>query len=104
MIPGRSLYTPISSTRQIRRIVQMCFDAAIGQMVARKACQNRRKVYAKQRCIGYGILEYRRMLNIDPREHVRDDAGHSSSLITDKYIDITRAERHQTARKKMLKI
>ena len=25
-----------------------------------------------------------------PREHVRDDAGHSSDLITDKYIDTER--------------
>ena len=23
-----------------------------------------------------------------PREHVRDDAGHSSGAITDKYIDV----------------
>lgn len=27
-------------------------------------------------------------VKIRPREHVRDDAGHSSSAITDKYIDI----------------
>jgi len=38
-----------------------------------------------------------------PREHVRDDAGHSSSLITDKYIDINRQERHYSARKKPIK-
>src|SRR5260364_397025 len=29
-----------------------------------------------------------------PREHVRDDAGHSSSAITDKYIDIELRARH----------
>jgi len=37
-----------------------------------------------------------------PREHVRDDAGHSSSAITDKYIDIERRERAQSARNKKL--
>ena len=35
-----------------------------------------------------------------PREHVRDDAGHSSSAITDKYIDIELRERHRTAKNK----
>lgn len=39
-------------------------------------------------------------VKIRPREHVRDDAGHSSSAITDKYIDIELRERHQSARKK----
>ncbi len=38
-----------------------------------------------------------------PREHVRDDAGHSSGAITDKYIDIERRERHASAKKKLLK-
>jgi len=35
-----------------------------------------------------------------PREHVRDDAGHSSSAITDKYIDIELRERHRSAKNK----
>lgn len=38
-----------------------------------------------------------------PREHVRDDAGHSSGAITDRYIDIERKERHDSARNKSLK-
>ena len=37
-----------------------------------------------------------------PREHVRDDAGHSSSAITDKYIDIELKERHASAKSKAL--
>ena len=36
-----------------------------------------------------------------PREHVRDDAGHSSSAITDKYIELR--ERRSSARKKEIK-
>ena len=35
-----------------------------------------------------------------PREHVRDDAGHSSSAITDRYIDIELHERARSAKKK----
>lgn len=41
-------------------------------------------------------------VKIRPREHVRDDAGHSSSIITDKYIDIDLRDRHASARKKMI--
>jgi hypothetical protein len=38
-----------------------------------------------------------------PREHVRDDAGHGSSAITDRYIDVEKSERHATARSKLIK-
>ena len=38
-----------------------------------------------------------------PREHVRDDAGHGSSAITDRYIDVERAERHATAKQKIIR-
>ena len=38
-----------------------------------------------------------------PREHVRDDAGHSSSAITDRYIDIELRQRHSTAKNKRIK-
>jgi hypothetical protein len=33
-----------------------------------------------------------------PREHVRDDAGHSSGAITDKYIDVELKARAQSAK------
>lgn len=42
-------------------------------------------------------------VKIRPREHVRDDAGHSSSSITDKYIDIDLRERHASANNKRIK-
>ena len=42
-------------------------------------------------------------VKIRPREHVRDDAGHSSSAITDQYIDIEMRERHASAKKKLIK-
>jgi hypothetical protein len=37
-----------------------------------------------------------------PREHVRDDAGHGSSAITDRYIDVQLGERHASAKKKII--
>ena len=37
-----------------------------------------------------------------PREHVRDDAGHQSINITDKYIDIDVKARHASAQSKTL--
>jgi hypothetical protein len=39
-------------------------------------------------------------VKIRPREHVRDDAEHSSSAITDRHVDIELKERHKSARKK----
>jgi hypothetical protein len=39
---------------------------------------------------------------IRPREHVRDDAGHSSSAITDKYIDVEKRKRHKSAKGKKM--
>lgn len=38
-----------------------------------------------------------------PSEHVRDDAGHNSSHIADKYIDIELRERHASAKNKAIK-
>ena len=39
-----------------------------------------------------------------PREHVRDDAGHSSSAITDQYIDVELRERYLSAKNKRIKV
>ena len=37
-----------------------------------------------------------------PREHVRDDAGHGSGAITDRYIDVELKARHRTAKHKQI--
>jgi hypothetical protein len=37
-----------------------------------------------------------------PREHVRDDAGHGSGAITDRYIDVELKARHRTAKNKLI--
>ncbi len=89
---------PITSTRQIRSIVQTCFDEAIAKMEAdglpEEAEQLKSATVHWLRHTGISEdVKYR------PREHVRDDAGHGSSAITDRYIDVELRERHASKRK-----
>jgi site-specific recombinase XerD len=89
----------ISSTRQIRAIVQGCFDKAVVRLR-----ENGFNDEAKQlESVTAHWLRHTGIsedVKIRPREHVRDDAGHSSSAITDKYIDIELRARHASARNK----
>jgi len=92
----------IKSTRQIRNIVQTCFDAAVERMEEENFQEESQSLQA-------ATVHWLRHTGISddvkhrPREHVRDDAGHGSSAITDKYIDIELKERHRSARKKTIK-
>lgn len=92
---------PICSTRQIRSIVQVCFDSAYERMV--KDGLTEEAIELKTATVHWlrhtGISED---VKHRPREHVRDDAGHSSSAITDKYIDVEMRARHASAKKKKL--
>ncbi len=91
----------ITSTRQIRGIVQLCFDAAEEKL--------RKDGFAEEADrLSAATVHWLRHTGISedvkhrPREHVRDDAGHGSSAITDRYIDVERAERHASARHKKI--
>ncbi len=92
----------IGSTRQIRGIVQKCFDAAAEKMRSNGFVEDAER-------LGAATVHWLRHTGISedvkhrPREHVRDDAGHGSSAITDRYIDVERAERHASARQKLIK-
>lgn len=92
----------ITSTRQIRGIVQKCFDFAEEKLRAENLAEEADRLAA-------ATVHWLRHTGISedvkfrPREHVRDDAGHGSSAITDRYIDVERAERHASARKKLIK-
>lgn len=92
---------PITSTRHIRSIVQECFDTAYARMQADGLKEDAEEL--KTATVHWlrhtGISED---VKHRPREHVRDDAGHASSAITDKYIDIGRRERHASARHKKI--
>lgn len=91
----------ISSTRQIRFIVQDSFDRAIDRLRAQGEPEEADALQAAtvHWLRHTGISEDVKMR---PREHVRDDAGHGSSAITDRYIDVERQERHNSARGKKI--
>jgi len=92
----------IASTRQIRAIIQNCFDRAITRM--QESGFNLEAEQLQSVTVHWlrhtGISDD---VKIRPREHVRDDAGHSSSAITDKYIDIELRARHASAKNKKIK-
>ena len=91
----------VTSTRQIRRIVQECFDRAIARMRSEGFEEEADR-------LAEATVHWLRHTGISedvkhrPREHVRDDAGHGSSAITDRYIDVERTERHASARHKRI--
>lgn len=92
----------ISSTRQIRSIVQNCFDHTVQRLRDEGFPQDAEQLQS----VTVHWLRHTGIsddVKIRPREHVRDDAGHSSSAITDKYIDIELRARHASARLKPVK-
>jgi len=99
-IKGRG---PVTSTTYIRKIVQYCFDKSI-QVLHKEGLTEEAESLLE------ATVHWLRHTGISddvkrrPREHVRDDAGHSSSAITDKYIDIELRERHRSAKNKPLLI
>lgn len=90
---------PITSTTYVRSIVQDCFDKAIIQL-------KQDGFEEEAGSLVEATVHWLRHTGISddvkhrPREHVRDDAGHSSSAITDKYIDIELRDRHRSAKDK----
>ena len=91
----------IKSINYIRTIVQYCFDQAMEQLAKdgfseEAEALNEATVHWLRHT---GISDD---VKIRPREHVRDDAGHSSGAISDRYIDIERRERYRSAKKKVI--
>lgn len=90
---------PLKSIRVIRQLIQTCFDAAVEQL----RLQNE---YEEAEMLRSATVHWLRHTGISddvkhrPREHVRDDAGHSSSAITDRYVNVELKERANTARYK----
>ncbi|WP_396586546.1 tyrosine-type recombinase/integrase [Bermanella sp. R86510] len=86
----------VTSTRQIRNLVQICFDKAYDNLVAKG--QELDAAELKAATVHWlrhtGISED---VKFRPREHVKEDAGHSSMATTDKYIDSELRERHASA-------
>lgn len=91
----------ISNTSSVRKIVQNCFDLSIEKMkqegFSEEAGELQSATVHWLRHTGISEDVKRR-----PREHVRDDAGHTSMQTTDKYIDSDSRERHRSAKGKLL--
>jgi site-specific recombinase XerD len=90
---------PIKSTRQIRHIVQECFDQAYERMRADGLEED--ALDLKESTVHWlrhtGISEDVRSR---PQQHVRDDAGHGSMVTTSRYIESDERERHASGRDK----
>ncbi|WP_092402840.1 site-specific integrase [Candidatus Ichthyocystis sparus] len=92
---------PTTSTRRIRQIVQLCFDGAV--LVLKKNGHHQ-----ESQMLESATVHWLRHTGISddinkrcrPIAHVRDDAGHSSSAITDQYNDIEIMERYNSAKNK----
>lgn len=102
LIPNaKNINKPITSTRPISVLVQECFDSAADNLKSKG--DHHESDLLRTATVHWlrhtGISED---VKIRPREHVRDDAGHSSGAITDRYIDIELQERAKSARKKII--
>lgn len=101
LIPSDRGNAPITSTNQIRNIVQYCFDQASSNL-------EKKGLIEEAMGLQTATVHWLRHTGISddvkhrPREHVRDDAGHNSGATTDKYIDVELQERHRSAKKKSL--
>ncbi|GGI85802.1 integrase [Legionella impletisoli] len=102
LIPKLRGSGPMSDTAPLRRLVQQCFDLAADEL--RKINEHEEADNLAAATVHWlrhtGISED---VKIRPREHVRDDAGHSSSATTDRYIDVELQARYQSARNKKIK-
>ena len=91
----------LKSDRPIRRLVQEYFDLAADYLEV----HNKTQEAASLRTATVHWLRHTGIsddVKIRPREHVRDDAGHSSGAITDRYIDVELIERAKSAKRKVI--
>jgi site-specific recombinase XerD len=87
--------------RQLRKIVQECFDLAIEYL------ENQHNIDSADELSAATTHWLRHTaISVDvqhrPRAHVRDDVGHETMSVTDLYVDIERKERHRSAQNKTL--
>jgi len=93
----------MTDSRHIRRLIQYCFDRAINKL-------RENKLFSEAEAMESATVHWLRHTGISddinkrgrPISHVRDDAGHSSSAITDRYNDIELKERYKSAKDKKI--
>lgn len=92
----------MTDERTIRRLVQNCFDIAAEKLEKENPEEAQNLHVATVHWLRHtGISDD---VKHRPREHVRDDAGHSSGAITDKYIDVELTARARSAKNKSIDI
>lgn len=109
-LPSRQEQTPLLgklrgtgglTVRQVRHLVQACFDHAIYKLREQNQLDEAND-------LAHATVHWLRhtAISVDittrPREHVRDDAGHGNAATTEQYIDTKRGERHASAKHKAL--
>lgn len=101
LIPKMRGTGAMSDTAPIRRLVQLCFDKAASGL-------REDNLIEEADSLGSATVHWLRHTGISedvktrPREHVRDDAGHSSSATTDRYIDVELQARYLSAQNKII--
>lgn len=101
LLPKEKGKGAMTSTRHIRRLIQLCFDKTVDKL-------RHSGFQADADALEAATVHWLRHTGISddinkrgrPVAHVRDDAGHSSSAITDRYNDIELTERYQSAKNK----
>jgi site-specific recombinase XerD len=104
LLPKEKGKGAITSTRHIRSIIQYCFDKTVDEL-------RKKELFIEADSLEQATVHWLRHTGISddinkrgrPVAHVRDDAGHSNSAITDRYNDIERTERYASAKNKKLK-
>ncbi len=95
--------SPITSDFPIRYLVQFYFDLAVDELM--KQGDNHEAEILKTATVHWlrhtGISED---VKHRPREHVRDDAGHSSSATTDRYVNVELQARAKSAKHKKMSV
>jgi site-specific recombinase XerD len=83
----------VTSTRQIRNIIQTCFEDAIAALKAQNQPTDALEAATVHWLRHTGISDD---VLFRPKDHVRIDAGHGSSMITDRYINVLQDARHDS--------
>ena len=91
----------VNSERDIRKIIQFCFDQAVSEL-------RKKNLTDEADSLEYATVHWLRHTGISddinkrgrPIAHVRDDAGHTSILTTDRYNDVELKERYLSGKLK----
>ena len=105
LIPKTKGKGPVESTRQIRRLIQVCFDKSVAELRDKKR-------HEEADALETATVHWLRHTGISddvnkrgrPIMHVRDDAGHASIVTTEGYSDVELKDRYNSAKSKTIDV